>query len=143
MDNTWVLVANASEARLYATERLGKEMTELREFLHPEGHEKSINLTSDHSHGRGPHSGTRGDETVNPKDLEAERFASHLAEELNKGRSTNAYRRAVLVAAPHFMGLLNMHLDEHTRELVQHSINKDYTTYDARELPERLKACIA
>lgn len=140
MDNTWVLVANAAEARLYATERLGEEMTIIKEFSHPEGRAKGINLTSDRPHGRGPHSGTRGDETVDPKDFEAERFASKLADELDKGRLENAYRRLALVAAPHFHGLLNMHLDEHTRAMVKYSINKDLTDCDTLELPGRLKA---
>jgi protein required for attachment to host cells len=141
MDNTWVLVANAAEACLYSTERPGEDMTLLKQFSHPEGRAKgSTLLDSDRSHGRGPHSGTRGDETVDPKDFEEDRFARQLADELDKGRLDNAYRRLALVAAPHFHGLLNTHLNEHTRALVKYSINKDFTDCDTRELPERLKA---
>jgi protein required for attachment to host cells len=139
MDNTWVLVANASEAHLYATERLGKDMTILKDFSHPEGRAKAGTLTSDRPHGRGPHSGTRGDDTTDPKDFEEDRFARQLADELDKGRLEKAYRRLALVAAPHFHGLLNMHLNDHTRALVKYSINKDLTDCDTRELPERLK----
>jgi protein required for attachment to host cells len=142
MDNTWVLVANASEAHLYATERLGEEMTAIKQFTHPESRAKGATLASDRpgsSHNTAVNSGTRG-VPEDPKDYEAERFASELADVLDKGRLDKAYRRLVVVAAPHFHGLLNTQLDEHTRDLVETSINKDYTAFDTRELPERLKA---
>ena len=142
MDNTWVLVANASQAHLYATERLGEEMNIIREFSHPESRAKGVNLASDKSgssHNTAVNSGTRG-EPEDPKEYEAERFAGELADVLDKGRINKAYRRLVLVAAPHFHGLLNAQLDDHTRDLVTTSINKDYTAFDTRELPERLKS---
>lgn len=144
MDNTWVLVANASEAHLYATERLGKDMSIRKEFSHPESRAKGSSLASDRpgSHpGNGSNMGSMGD-PVDPKAFEAERFADELANELDKGRTSNAYRRLVLVAVPHFQGLLKARLDDHTRALVEHSINKDFTACTARELPERLKGCL-
>ena len=144
MDNTWVLVANASEAHLYATERVGEDMSVVKTFSHPESRAKGATLASDRpgsTQGRGSSMGSRGD-SVDPKNFEAERFAGELADELNKGRTSNAYRRLVVVAAPHFHGLLNSQLNEHTRALVENDINKDFTAYNTRELPERLKGCI-
>jgi protein required for attachment to host cells len=144
MDNTWVLVANASEARLFATERLGKDMSMIEDYSHPESRAKGTTLASDRpgsSQGRGSNMGTRGDPN-DPKNFEAERFASELADVLDKGRTENAYRRLVLVAGPHFQGLLKAELNDHTRELVSNIIDKDFTACDARELPSRLKACI-
>ena len=142
MDNNWVLVANASEAHLYAAERLGDDMTILKDFFHPESQAKGATLASDRpgkSQGRGFSLGTRGD-PVDPKKFEAERFASELANELDKGRTANAYRRLILVAAPPFQGLLKTHLNDHTSALVEGNINKDFTACDVRELPARLKA---
>jgi protein required for attachment to host cells len=141
MDNTWVLVANASEARLFATERLGQDMTIIKDFSHPESRAKGTTLASDRpgaSKGRGLNTGTRGDPD-DPKDFEAERFASELANELDKGRAENAYRRLVLVATPHFQGLLKSHLTDHTRNMVVDNINKDLTACNISELPMRLK----
>ncbi|NOY15606.1 MAG: host attachment protein, partial [Gammaproteobacteria bacterium] len=122
-------MANASEAHLYATERLGEDMFILKDFSHPESRAKGATLASDRpgsSQGGGSSMGTRGDPD-DPKNFEAERFASELANELDKGRTANAYRRLVLVAAPHFQGLLKSHLDDHTRAMVAHNINKDFT----------------
>jgi len=143
MDNTWVLVANASEAHLYATERLGEEMSILKDFSHSESRAKGVTLASDRpgsSWGTGSSIGTRGD-PEDPKHFEAERFASELANELEKGRTANAYRRLVLVASPHFQGLLKSRLDEHTQAMVVSKINKDFTACNVRELPARLKGC--
>jgi len=141
MDNTWVLVANASEADLYATERLGAEMSPLKHFEHPESRAKGSELASDrpgNNHSRGSSMGTMGD-PVDPKAFEAERFASELANELDKGRTHNAYRRLVLVAVPQFQGLLRRHLNDHTQAMVFKNINKDFTSCNPRELPARLK----
>lgn len=144
MDNTWVLVANASEAHLYATERIGEEMSIRKDFAHPESRAKGSTLASDRpgaSQGKNSNVGTRGD-PEDPKHYEAERFASELADELDKGRTSKAYRRLVLVAAPHFHGLLKAQLNEHTLAMVENHINKDYTDCNARDLPVRLKEAL-
>ncbi|HEC19873.1 MAG TPA: host attachment protein [Gammaproteobacteria bacterium] len=142
MDNKWVLVANASEAYLYETERLGKEMHLIKTFSHPESRAKGAELVSDRPGRTKADSGygmaTRGDPDE-AKALEADRFARELADVLNKGRTNNAYRYLALAAAPHFQGLLKSHLNEHTLEKVTHIISKDFTTCDLRELPKRLK----
>ena len=140
MSNTWVLVANAVEAKLYSTDALGAEMSHLREFGHPESREKGSALASDKpgkvQSGRGGHG--MGDTTA-PKDFEAERFAKELAQALDDGRATNAYQHLVLVAAPHFHGLLNSQLDKKTHAMVVTNINKDYTSCNERDLLTRLK----
>jgi protein required for attachment to host cells len=140
MANTWVLVANASEAQLYATDQVGAEMSHLRSFGHPESREKGSVLASDRpgkvQSGRGGRG--IGDPSA-PKDYEAERFARELAQALDDGRAANAYQHLVLVAAPHFHGLLNSQLDEKTRAMVGTDINKDFTSCNERDLQARLK----
>jgi protein required for attachment to host cells len=140
MGNTWVLVANASEAQLYATVKLGAEMTRLRSFSHPESRGKGSELASDKpgkvQSTRGGHG--MGDSTA-PKDYEAERFAKELAQALDVGRAANEFKHLVLVATPHFHGLLNSQLEDKTRALVVTDINKDLTTCEERDLPARLK----
>lgn len=144
MDNTWVLVANASKAYLYATEKLGDKMTCLKDFSHPASRAKGTSLASDrpgHNQSRGMGRGSMGNPT-DPKYYEANRFAGVLASELNAGRKANEFRRLVLVAGPHFQGLLNAHLNEHTRAMVENSIHKDFTDCAERELSNRLKKSI-
>jgi protein required for attachment to host cells len=141
MDNTWVLVANASRAHLYATERIGEKMTCLKDFTHMESRAKGSTLASDrpgHYQSKGSGRGSMGD-PADPKYYEANRFAGVLASELNAGRKANDFRRLVLVAGSHFHGLLNAHLNEHTRAMVENYIHKDFTDCTERELSSRLK----
>ena len=139
--STWVLVANSSEARLFETQKLGTAMNCLREFSHPEGREKGSELVSDrpgHYQSKGMGHGAFVEPT-DPKDVEVDRFASELAKELEKGRTAHAFNKLVVVAAPHFHGLLNTHMNEQTREMISNNIEKDFTAYDERELSQRLK----
>jgi protein required for attachment to host cells len=139
--NTWVLVANASEARIFGTDRIGEAMECVKEFSHPESRGKGSELASDrpgHYQSKGSGHGAFV-ESSDPKEYEADRFASELAKELDKGRTDKAYRKLVVVAAPHFYGLLNSHMNKHTRAMIVNDIQKDLTDCVARDLPIRLK----
>jgi protein required for attachment to host cells len=141
MANNWVLVANASEARLFSAEKIGDTMHCLKEFSHPESREKGSNLASDrpgHNQSKGAGHGSMVEQT-NPKDYEAERFAGELAEELEKGRTTNAFRHLILVATPRFYGLLNTRLSDQAKAMIKGNIQKDFTDCHERDLPARLK----
>ena len=94
-------------------------------YSHLESREKGSLLASDRTGKVQSSRGGRGiGDSSAPKDYEAERFARELAQALNDGRAVNAYRHLVLVAAPHFHGLLNSQLDEKTRTMVGKDINK-------------------
>ena len=144
MNTTWILVANASEARLFGTDKIGEGMERIKEFKHQESREKGSDLASDrpgHYQSKGTGHGAFAEHT-DPKDYEAERFAGELANILEEGRTSNKYKKLVLVAAPHFHGLLNTHMNEHTRALVVNNIQKDFTSVESYELPRRLKESI-
>ena len=139
--NTWVLVANASEARIFGTNKIGEAMECMKEFSHPESREKGSELASDrpgHSQSKGTGHGAMV-ESSDPKEYEADRFAGELAQELEKGRTSHAYRKLVVVAGPHFHGLLNKHMNDHVRTMVVNDIQKDLTSCEPRDLPGRLK----
>jgi len=139
--NTWVLVASASKARIFGTDQIGEAMECMKEFSHPESREKVSDLTSDrpgHYQSKGTGHGAFVEPT-DPKEHEADRFASELAMELDKGRTSKAYRKLVVVAAPHFHGLLNNHINKQTRAMIVSDIQKDLTSCEPRELPDRLK----
>ena len=142
MSTTWVLVANASEARLFGTEKVGGFLQCIKEFNHSESRKKGSELASDRPgryKSKGTGRGTLGN-SEEPKEYEAERFAGELANELEKGRTSNDYKKLVVVATPQFYGLLNSHMNEHTRALVVNNIQKDFTAYEINDLPERLKS---
>lgn len=144
MTTTWILVANASSAHLYANQGPKKGLKRIREFEHAASRGKGLDLVSDRPGHNRSHGNGHGSliPATDPKQNEAQHFAIELARELERGRATNQYQRLILVAAPHFMGLLNNHIGSHVRNLVSDSFEKDYTKADARELSGHLESCI-
>lgn len=143
---TWLLVGNASRARLFETQARPKTLKLLKEYLHPPSREKGEDLASDRpGHYQGEAKGMEGsthgafNEPTNPKEYEHERFAMELAKELNDGRTQNRFGNLMIVASPHFHGLLNQHLNDHVAKMVSSHINKDYTDLDEDKLLEALR----
>lgn len=143
---TWLLVGNASRARLFETQARPRTLKLLKEYLHPPSREKGEDLASDRpghfqAEARGMEGTTHGafNEPTNPKDFEHDRFALELAKELNDGRTKNRFGNLMIVASPHFHGLLNQHLNEHVAKMVSSHINKDYTDLDEEKLLEALR----
>lgn len=142
MSVTWIMVANASQARLFSNSGPNKGLTLIKELAHPESREKTSNLVSDRS---GANSGTGHGaflQATDPKHHEAERFAQEITRELEEGRVNNAYDRLILVASAPFMGLVNSRLPGQVRSKLSESIDKDYTRLPVKELTGHLKSYV-
>jgi len=137
----WVLVANASQAKLFSmTSRFGQNLTLIKEFEHPESRLKGSDLVSDrpgHYQSKGTGHGSFVDKT-DPKTQEAERFSQELVAELESGRTSNQYKNLVLVAAPPFLGALNKHISEPLHNTVIRVIEKDLTKNGNGDLVDHL-----
>lgn len=72
------------------------------------------------------------------KEVEAIKFAQALANKLDKGCRERSFDRLVLVAPPHFLGLLKGALDDQVHKRLALTISKDLTGFEARELKDRL-----
>ena len=141
---TWILVANASLAKLYANLGPNKGLTLVKELIHPESRQKNGELVSDRSGAMGAvgsGGGSMQPQTL-PKQHEAKVFAQEIAQALYQGRTSNAFKRAILVAPPAFMGLLNAVIDGQTAQLITDRFEKDYTKTPENELGERLGSTI-
>ena len=117
---SWILGANATEARFYMTPKaklLNGEATLklVKEYKHPEGRQKSGDLVSDkpgnYKNPRVGH-GTFAEPT-DPKEHELDVFAKQLADELEAARIANHYQDLIIITPSHFDGLLNKHLNHH------------------------------
>lgn len=139
MSITWILVANASLARLYANLGPNKGLNLVKELIHPESRRKNSELVTDRPGSMA--NGSKQPQTT-PKAHEAQVFAHQLAQELYRGRATNAFSRAILVAPPGFMGLLNTVMDGPTAQLVASRLEKDYTKASGPELNRHLASHI-
>ncbi|MFO8025493.1 host attachment protein [Thiohalophilus sp.] len=140
MNNTWVLVASASEARLFNLVK--SDLERLKSFSHEQSRMKGEDLASDrpgayqsdvNREGHGSYA-----EPTEPKEYEKDRFARELAEMLNHARSENQFNNLVIVSSPHFHGLVNKHLDEESSQKVSHHIEKDYTRVEDSDMLDTL-----
>ncbi len=141
---TWVLVANASLAKLYEHMGPNKGLKLVKELIHPESRLKNSELVTDRAGSMatvGNGQGAKQAQTL-PKEHEAKVFAQELAQELYKGRTHNAYGRAIVFAPPSFMGILNGVLDSPTAQMITDRFEKDYTKSPEPQLRERLASCL-
>ena len=137
---TWILVANASLAKLYANLGPNKGLKLVKELDHPESRQKNADLVTDRS-GTGHGDGSYEPPTA-PKEHAARNFAQEIAREFYAGRNRHAFARAILVAPPGFMVLLNASIDGPTAQLVSDRFEKDYTKASESQLKEKLSSCI-
>ncbi len=122
----WVVVATTINAHIYQLS--GKELRLVDSLEHPEGLKKAHDLSADRS-GRygGSHagSGSSFDPPHNPKEIEMDKFASRIAQCLEKARVSNQYQALTLIMPAHFWGLLNKHLSKPLLLLVDKIIQKN------------------
>ncbi len=141
MKKVWILVCDSSRGRLFEIRGSNPEWNLLEVFGHSESRSKSSSLASDRlgqsaSQGSVHHNALAPGST--PKEVEKGHFGHELATMLDQAMRSNRFDGLVLVAPPHFLGMLKKEL---TPELVKHlvvTVDKDLTHVDARALAERL-----
>ena len=144
---TFVLVANASRARLFQREEGTGVLTLIEEREHPESRAKNIDLVTDkpgRSFPSDPHTFHAGmEEPTIPKRHEAEVFARELADDLSRRHNEHTFDELVITAPPGFLGMLRGALathHNHVSDRVFLWVDKDYTLQDPRTIAERLAA---
>ena len=141
MGTTWILIANATRARLYENTGIGKGLDLLEEFTHPESRLKGADLVSDrpgHMQSSGNGQGSRQPAT-SPRTFEAELFAREIAETLEFARAQNQFDRLILVAGTPFLGALRSQLSSHVLSRTSETLSKDYTAAKDKELGRHLE----
>ncbi len=77
-----------------------------------------------------------------PKEVEKEHFAHSLGKTLDQWGRSGRFRRWVLVAPPHFVGLMKKEL---TSELTKHlmaTVDKDMSHFNVSQLAEALRESV-
>ena len=144
MTTTWILVANASSANLYMNNGPKKGLEKISEYEHAASREKASDLVSD----RPGHFKSAGNghgayvPPSDPKQNEAQQFASKLTRDLEQGRTSNAFQRLILVAPPQFMGLIKNSASQALMGMMTDHFEKDYTKVDEKTLADHLESCI-
>lgn len=136
-EKTWVMIAGSSRALLYSVSGKDRPWTLVKEYAHPESRVSEGGLSSDQpgrafgSMGGGARSAMES--KTSPKEIEFEHFAHELATALHDGHGQNAYERIVLVAPPHFLGLMRKNIDATVSKLIVATMDKDYLHLSEKE----------
>jgi protein required for attachment to host cells len=140
----WILVSDNSRAKLFSAELRENDWTLAETFEHPEGRQTSSEISPSSPPGRMQQSKAHGarhtamEPHTSPKEAEAERFARHLGHYLEEATARNQFDSLVVVAPPHFLGILRAALGKQTVRHLRNTVNKDLITLDAKDTRQKL-----
>lgn len=157
MDSRWILIADASRARVFRENDQSDRYEILQTFEHEASRARSRDLMAD-TNGRKPggpslgavHGGGRSVShevgrvgaapDTEPKEVEAQKFARELAHYLEAQLNQHAYDKLMIAAPPHFLGLLRGCLSAQVDKHVQTTLNKDLTHLDTSSIRDHVIA---
>ena len=139
-DKLWILVGNASRARLFSADSKGENWTLLEEFFHDESRAKNGQLLNqpDNPNAGSLHKPQPENEPDGRKELEHERFAQQLSHRLDRGVDGHQFDRLIIAAPPSFLGRLRRVLSTRVRQRVVLDLDADYSNVHTRDLPSRV-----
>lgn len=152
-DKTWIVLADSSRARIYLADHDLSRARLIRELDHPESRIKESDLTTGMKGSIGPRQrgagpGHRGnlfghrpstDPQTGAHQVELEKFARDIAQELEHGRVQGAYEELVLAAPPQFLGLIRQALKVDVERKVRARIPKNLVRTEERDVAARLR----
>ena len=140
MKPEWILIANATHARLLSHDR-GSPMVEIKSFEHPQGRSKVSELTDDKmgrentDQGMG---GTAYQPRMDARHKESVRFARELADYLEPYAQQDAFRSLAIFASSPFLGELQSELGPATTRLLTYLQDLDLTSFGLSEVERRI-----
>ncbi len=140
MKNVWIVVANASRAFFYASSKADPDLQLIKKLYHPEAKLKETELGPDQ-----PGHNQKGsyEPHTSAKELEKEHFVKQLCQELEHGRVSNAYTAIVVIAEPHFYGLIHGLAPLQVQKLIRNHFTKDYAYLSEHDLGTTLMDLLA
>ena len=137
----WILVANASHARIFSRESPTAPLIPLANMEHPESRLKGSDLADDRpGHEATDHSsgGNRYEPRSDVRRKEHQRFAHEIAERLDAGLAAQEFNTLWLCASNPFMGELKAQLSDAVDKRVHLALETDLTSFGLAEIEQRL-----
>ena len=138
---TWILVADEAHARLFESERLDGELSEVADFVHPEAHHADRGHRDRLPRAHESVGGAR--HAIEPRTSAEEKitreFAAELSGFLNEARVAHRYDNLVLMAAPAFLGSVRSELDPQVARMVTHALDKQITDASVDRIRDELR----
>jgi protein required for attachment to host cells len=142
MENTWVVVAESSRARIFKLDGLLTPLRELSGFVNPDARARERDLAPDRqgrtfeSFGSIRHA---KQQELTPKQQRSLAFARELAGQLEQGRSCGDFERLILIAPPAFLGMLRKNLSDNTRQTISREIKKNLVRENEEAIRQYLR----
>ena len=141
---TWIVIANGSRARVFASDDKLEKARLVAELEHSESRAKGHELTTDDRGRTRPRNkdavrGAAHAYTTTPHDVEIDRFSREVAERLRLAYARNELDSLVLVASPQFLGALLSNLVASMQPVVRATLAKDYTNERPEIALERVR----
>lgn len=138
---TWILVGSAARARVFRAGADADNWRELMDFVNAEDRQQRQDFVSDKpgrvmATARGQHQTFAP--TDDPHERAAQRFARDVVGRLQVAFTANEFDRLVVVAPPHFLGLLRDSMSSAMARAVCGEVVKDLTREDPRTLPSHV-----
>jgi len=141
MKPQWILVANASHARLFSRESPTAPLVPLANIEHSESRLKGTQLADDrpgHEATDNSSGGNRFEPRIDVRRKEHQRFAHELAERLDAGLAAQEFSTLWLFASNPFMGELKAQLSDGVDKRVHLALDTDLTSFGLAEIEQRL-----
>lgn len=152
----WIVLANASHARVWAQRRPGEALALVREFFWPESAQKGKELVTDRPgrteggypaptqarvarKSRGVMVLQEHAAHTDPHHVQWAKFAHELARFLDLERARCSFRELVLALPPKMLGMVRGGLSEAARRRVSLAVSEDIVNLPAPLLAERLR----
>jgi protein required for attachment to host cells len=144
MDRIWVLVANASRARVYERDPLDARLVESADFVHPQSRQKGQAFEydraghSEHGMGRGSLGRTDYEPPTDVHEREHAKFAHELAQQLGRAVAERRCPGLIVFASNPFFGELKAAFDAATRKALLAAFPSDLTAWERPVLGRRV-----
>ena len=142
MKHQWILVANASLARLFRRDSGLDPLVPVDTITHEESRMRGSELGTDrpgHEATDNSPGGNRFEPRTDVRQKEHARFARELADRLDKGLAAHEFDSLAIFASNPFMGELKAHLSEAVEKKLKLAIDHDITSLGLSEIEERLR----
>lgn len=146
MKRQWIVVANASHARLFSRALPTDPLIPLSVLEHPEsrlkgselGDERPGHEATDNSPG-----GNRYEPRTDVRRKEHQKFAQEIAKRLDAGLAAGDFDALLVYASNPFLGELKAQLSEAVEKRLQATFDRDLTSFGLDEIERRLQDDLA
>ncbi len=141
MKRQWILLANASHARLLSRDSATDPLVALATLEHPESRLKASQLADDrpgHEATDNSSGGNRYEPRSDVRRKEHQRFAREIAHRLDAGLAAGEFNAVWLFASSPFLGELKAQLSDAVNKRVHLALDSDLTALGLAEIEQRL-----